>query len=94
MKGENNVLDKVIERLDQKEVRTHRTRIRELNSKKEKIEYLLCHFKEARNDDNVLCYLYWRLAEDARKIDDIVALTKAGSILRTRQTIRKDKKGK
>lgn len=91
--GEINVLDKLIERLTQKEVRKHRKRIREFKHKKDKIEYLMLHFKEARTDDNALCYLYWKIAEDARKMDDFIFLTGAGSILRTRQQIRKEKKG-
>lgn len=75
------------EKLSATEKKLHRTRLDELKSNTAKIEYIMTHFPKTNANSNLLCYLFWMLVERARSLDDVNTLTKADSILRTRQII-------
>lgn len=63
----------------------------ELKHKAEKVEFILEHFPETRNNDNALCVVYWRLVDKIKNIEDIQFATKAEVIRRARQKIQNEK---
>lgn len=64
----------------------------ELKHKSQKVEYILEHFPESRNNDNVLCSIYWRLVEKIENVEDLQFATKAEVLRRARQKIQNDQK--
>jgi hypothetical protein len=64
--------------------------IQELKHKFEKVEFILKHFPEARNNDNYLIYLYWRLVDQCETLEDIVHATSPEVIRRARQKIQNE----
>lgn len=65
----------------------YRSAIRERETKIDKVMFILDHFKEARNNDNYLCLLYWKLVDLVDHMDQIETATKAEVIRRARQKI-------
>ncbi|CDQ41779.1 hypothetical protein [Virgibacillus salexigens] len=64
--------------------------IQELKHKKEKVAFILEHFPDSRNNDNILCSLYWKLVDKAKTVDDIMHATSPEVIRRARQKIQND----
>ena len=54
-----------------------------------KVEYLIERFPESRKNNNLLCVLFWKYAERARTLGEVVHLTKADNLIRTRQLVEK-----
>lgn len=65
--------------------------IQELKHKFEKVEFILKHFPEARNNDNYLIYLYWKLVDQCETLEDIMHATSPEVIRRARQKIQNEK---
>lgn len=83
----------VLEGLSAAEKKRHRSRIKELKTNMDKVEYLMLHFPETRKQKNLLCYLYWNMVEQSRSLVDIVGATGADNILRNRNFVLKKWKG-
>lgn len=80
---------------DRNEVRGHKYHIAKLETKQEKVAYLMDVFPESRMNNNYLCVLFWRYAEGARSLDDITDITRmtsADSIIRNRQIVEKKRR--
>lgn len=58
-----------------------------LMNKKEKVEFVLKHYEEARNNDNLLCVLYWKLFDQVETLEDVIRATGVDVIRRARQNI-------
>ncbi|WP_067923613.1 hypothetical protein [Alicyclobacillus shizuokensis] len=56
-----------------------------LDTKSARVGYILQTFPDARNNDNLLCKLYWELFDGATDLNDIIYATKAEVIRRARQ---------
>jgi predicted alpha-1,6-mannanase (GH76 family) len=66
--------------------------LKELKHKNDKVELLLKYYPEARNNDNYLIYLYWKLADQCETLEDIIHATPPEVIRRTRQKIQNEYK--
>lgn len=64
----------------------------ELKHKKDRVSYILEHFPDARNNDNTLCLIYWKLVDKVERVEDIQFATKAEVLRRARQKIQNDNK--
>lgn len=78
--------------LSKKQVERHKYHIGKLDTKQEKVAYLIDHFPESRTNNNYLCVLFWRYAENVRSLDDITRATGADSIIRNRQLVEKKRR--
>ncbi|WP_240033785.1 hypothetical protein [Oceanobacillus profundus] len=65
--------------------------LEELENKKEKIAFILQHFPDTRENDNLLCSMYWKLVENVEHVDDIARATKSEVIRRARQKIQNER---
>jgi hypothetical protein len=60
-------------------------------SQLKKVEYILRHYPETRNNDSMLCRLYWELFEGARKLEDLDHVTSPENIQRARRKLNQRK---
>jgi hypothetical protein len=59
---------------------------------RERIEFVLKNYPESRNNDNILCRLYWQMYEGMTSVDDLDHVTDPGSITRIRRMINHERK--
>ncbi|MGG4434422.1 hypothetical protein AAXE64_07670 [Priestia megaterium] len=52
---------------------------------RDKVEYILAHYPEARKNNNVLCQLYWEKWDGVRSMNDLHNATKAEAITRNKR---------
>ncbi|MGF0347759.1 hypothetical protein ACQR3P_29385 [Rhodococcus sp. IEGM1300] len=79
-------------RLSKKQVERHKYNMRKLETKQEKVAYIIDNFPEAKTNNNYLCMLFWRYVEGVRYMDDITRATGADSIIRNRQIVEKKRR--
>lgn len=84
--------EKIKPGLTKNEVERHKYNIAKLETKQEKVAYLMDAFPESCKNNNYLCVLYWRYAEGVRSLDDVTAATGADSIIRNRQIVEKKRR--
>jgi hypothetical protein len=61
-----------------------------IKTKALKVEYILEHFPETRNNDNYLCNLYWKLVDGIKELDDVIYATSPEVLRRARQKIQNE----
>lgn len=66
--------------------------LKDLSHKQDKVAFILEHFPETRNSDNLLCVMYWKLVDGAKYVDDIQFATNPEVIRRARQKIQNEHK--
>lgn len=86
------VMDRMMNHIDELEAKKLRRALSKLETNKEKVEFLLDRYPEAASDNNLLCVLFWRYAEGARTLNELIGKTKADSIIRTRQLVEKKRR--
>ena len=59
---------------------------------KDKVQFVLEMYPETRNNDNLLCQVYWREVDDVRNMEGIQFATAAEAIRRSRQLINAQQK--
>lgn len=69
------------------DTKLYRNILVEIKKKIEKVRFIMENIEETRNDDSLLCLMYWKLVEGAERLEDIVWLTKPEVIRRARQKI-------
>ncbi|MFK7678645.1 hypothetical protein ACI3ER_11445 [Bacillus sp. Wb] len=57
----------------------------EIKKTKEKVEYILTHYPESRNNDMLLCQLYWQQWDNVHNMSDLHNATPAEAITRNRR---------
>lgn len=87
------VVEVMIESVSKQEAEKIRYDLGKLRKTTQKVAYLMDRYPESASDNNLLCMLFWRYAEGARTLNDIVGKTKADSIIRTRQLVEKRRRG-
>ena len=65
----------------------YRNILGEIKEKLAKVQFIMENFEETRNDDSLLCLMYWKLVEGAEQLEDILWLTKPEVVRRSRQKI-------
>jgi hypothetical protein len=65
--------------------------LKDFKHKSDKVEFILEHFPEARNNDNYLIYMYWKLVDRCETLDDVLYATAPEVIRRARQKIQNEK---
>lgn len=86
------VMDRMMDRIDRLEAEKLRRDLAKLETNKEKVAFLLDRYPETASDNNLLCVLFWRYAEGARTLNELIGKTKADSIIRTRQLVEKKRR--
>lgn len=86
------VMDRMMDRIDRLEAEKLRRDLAKLETNKEKVALLLDRYPETASDNNLLCVLFWRYAEGARTLNELIGKTKADSIIRTRQLVEKKRR--
>ncbi|MBA4293747.1 hypothetical protein C0431_12365 [bacterium] len=99
MRGEEEVktermtpVGRMLERVEQLEAEKIRRDLAKLKNNTEKVGYLMDRFPGTVSDNNLLCVLFWRYAEGARTLNEVIGKTKADSIIRTRQLVEKKRR--
>lgn len=69
------------------DVDLYRNILVEIKEKQSKVHFIMENFPETRNDDSLLCLMYWKLVEGAENLEDVLWLTKAEVVRRARQKI-------
>lgn len=87
------VVEDMMDKVSKQEAEKVRYDLAKLKKTTEKVAYLMDWCPESASDNNLLCMLFWRYAEGARTLNDIVGKTKADSIIRTRQLVEKRRRG-
>lgn len=64
-----------------------KTILQDMKKTKDKVQFVLEEFPETRNNDNLLCQVYWREVDDVRDMEGIQFATAAEAIRRSRQLI-------
>lgn len=64
-----------------------RSMLHELPEIKERVRHILEEYPDSRNDDRLLCVLYWRLVDGAEDLDDVLIATLPEGIRRSRQKL-------
>ena len=59
--------------------------LNDIKHKGDKVGFILEHFPETRNNDRLLCVLFWKLIDECEVIDDLIYATKPEVIRRSRQ---------
>ena len=86
------VMDRMMDQIDELEAKKLKRALAKLETNKEKVALLLDRYPEAASDNNLLCVLFWRYAEGARTLNELIGKTKADSIIRTRQLVEKKRR--
>lgn len=86
------VMDRMMDQISELEAKKLKRALAKLETNKEKVAFLLDHYPETASDNNLLCVLFWRYAEGARTLNELIGKTKADSIIRTRQLVEKKRR--
>lgn len=86
------VMDRMMDQIDELEAKKLKRALAKLETNKEKVAFLLDRYPETASDNNLLCVLFWRYAEGARTLNELIGKTKADSIIRTRQLVEKKRR--
>ncbi len=54
---------------------------------RDKVRFIMENFPETRNNDNLLCQVYWQVVDGVRDLSDIPSATPAEAIRRNRQLL-------
>lgn len=85
-------VDGMVEKVDELEAQKIRRDLGKMKKNTDKVRYLLDRFPGTASDNNLLCVLFWRYAEGARTLNEVIGKTKADSIIRTRQLVEKKRR--
>lgn len=66
--------------------------VESLKSVKKKVQFILQEYPETRNNDNLLCSIYWREIDHVYDLDRLKYATSAEAIRRSRQLINSEGK--
>ena len=66
--------------------------LQDMKKTKDKVQFVLEEFPETRNNDNLLCQVYWREVDDVMDMEGIQFATAAEAIRRSRQLINAQQK--
>lgn len=69
-----------------------KTILQDMKKTKDKVQFVLEMYPETRNNDNLLCQMYWREVDDVRSMEGIQFATAAEAIRRSRQLINAQQK--
>ncbi len=61
--------------------------IENMKKTQDKVRLVMEHFPETRNNDNLLCQVYWRIVDGVEDLDGIQFATSAEAIRRNRQLL-------
>lgn len=64
--------------------------LQSLERTKDKVRVILQEYPETRNNDNLLCSIYWREADGVEDLAGVQFATSAEAIRRSRQKINED----
>lgn len=64
--------------------------LQSIKKTRDKVKFILEMFPETRNNDNLLCRVYWREVDEIDDLDGIQFATAAEAIRRSRQLINAD----
>lgn len=86
------VMDRMMDRIDRLEAEKLKRDLAKMSSKTDKVALLMDRYPGVTSDNNLLCVLFWRYAEGARTLNEVIGKTKADSIIRTRQLVEKKRR--
>ena len=73
-----------------KDLNDHRNVLQDIKECKYRVAHILEYFPEARNNDNLLCAMYWKMVDQIEVVDDMIHATSAEAITRARRKLNEE----
>lgn len=61
--------------------------VQSIKKTRDKVKFIMTHYPETRNNDNLLCNVYWREVDEVEDLGGIQFATPAEAIRRSRQLL-------